>query len=47
MPGAGRRDNGAAGNEYGVVLSLTLKDFPSVSIPLDLDPNPTGRGGRE
>jgi hypothetical protein len=41
------RDNGANGNEYGVVLSLTLKDFPSVSLPLDLDPNPTGRGGRE
>jgi LPS-assembly protein len=41
------RDNGAAGDEYGLVLSFTLKDFPSVSIPLDLDPNPTGRGGRE
>lgn len=40
------RDNRGT-NEYGVVLSLTLKDFPSVSIPLDLDPNPTGRGGRE
>lgn len=40
------RDNRGA-NEYGIVLSLTLKDFPSVSIPLDLDPNPTGRGGRE
>jgi LPS-assembly protein len=34
-------------NEYGLVLSLTLKDFPQVSIPLDLDPNPTGQGGRE
>jgi len=41
------RDNGVNGNEYGVVLSLTLKDFPGVSIPLDLDPNPTGRGGHE
>lgn len=40
------RDNGDT-NEYGVILSLTLKDFPSVSVPLDLDPNPTGRGGRE
>lgn len=40
------RDNGGT-NEYGVVLSLTLKDFPNVSIPLDLDPNPTGRGGSE
>jgi lipopolysaccharide export system protein LptA len=40
------RDNRGS-NEYGIVLSLTLKDFPSVSLPLDLDPNPTGRGGRE
>lgn len=40
------RDNRGT-NEYGVVLSLTLKDFPNVSIPLDLDPNPTGRGGNE
>jgi hypothetical protein len=40
------RDNRGS-NEYGIVLSLTLKDFPSVSLPLDLDPNPTGRGGPE
>ena len=40
------RDNRGT-NEYGVVLSFTLKDFPNVSIPLDLDPNPTGRGGHE
>lgn len=40
------RDNRGE-NEYGVVLSFTLKDFPNVSIPLDLDPNPTGRGGSE
>lgn len=38
------RDNQGS-YEYGVVMSLTLKDFPQVSIPLDLDPNPTGRGG--
>lgn len=38
------RDNRGA-NEYGLVVSLTLKDFPQVSLPLDLDPNPTGRGG--
>jgi hypothetical protein len=40
------RDNRGS-NEYGIVLSLTLKDFPSLSLPLDLDPNPNGRGGRE
>ncbi|MEZ0277313.1 MAG: LPS-assembly protein LptD [Roseimicrobium sp.] len=40
------RDN-LGENEYGLVLSFTLKDFPNVSIPLDLDPNPTGRGGSE
>ncbi|QIF03974.1 LPS-assembly protein LptD [Roseimicrobium sp. ORNL1] len=40
------RDNRGE-NEYGLVLSFTLKDFPNVSIPLDLDPNPTGRGGSE
>jgi len=40
------RDNGAdAANEYGVVFTLTLKDFPQVSLPIDLDPNPTGQGG--
>ena len=26
-------------------LYFTLKDFPQVSVPLDLDPNPAGRGG--
>ena len=31
-----RRDN-RINKEYGVVLSLTLKDFPSVSLPLELD----------
>jgi hypothetical protein len=40
------RDN-LGEKEYGLVLSFTLKDFPNVSIPLDLDPNPTGRGGSE
>ena len=33
-------------NETGVLFTLTLKDFPSISVPLDLDPNPTGYGGR-
>ena len=31
------RKNGAAGaNDFGIVLTLTLKDFPQVSIPFDL-----------
>jgi hypothetical protein len=38
------RDNGSA-KDYGFIFSLTLKEFPQVAIPLDTDPNPTGRGG--
>jgi hypothetical protein len=34
-------------NEYGLLLSLTLKDFPQVNLPLDIDPNPSGRGGSQ
>ena len=34
--GLTRRDNRIE-KEYGVVFSLTLKDFPSVSLPLDID----------
>jgi len=30
-------------DQVGVVLSFTLKDFPSVYVPLDLNPNPTYR----
>ena len=30
------RDN-RLDNEYGVVLSFTLKDFPSASLPLKMD----------
>ena len=37
------RDSRGA-NDYGVVLTFTLKDFPQVSVPIDLDPNPAGRG---
>ena len=31
-------------NDFGIVLNFTLKDFPQISIPLDLDPTPQGRG---
>ena len=34
--GLTRRDN-RIDKEYGIVFSLTLKDFPSVSLPLDID----------
>jgi hypothetical protein len=40
------RDNRNGESDFGLMFSLTLKDFPQVSIPLDMDPNPTGRGGR-
>ncbi len=33
--GLSMRDNRLV-NEYGLVFSLTLKDFPSVSLPLDI-----------
>ncbi|MES2705955.1 MAG: LPS assembly protein LptD [Verrucomicrobiota bacterium] len=39
--GATIRDNRGA-KDYGVIFSLTLKDFPSVRIPIDYDPTPGG-----
>ena len=33
--GVSMRDNRLE-NEYGLVFSLTLKDFPSVSLPFDI-----------
>jgi LPS-assembly protein len=44
--GAMIRDSRNGLSDYGLLFSLTLKDFPQVSVPLDMDPNPTGRGGR-
>jgi len=41
------RDNRDGEQEVGILVSFTLKEFPQLSIPLDLDPNPTGRGGSE
>jgi len=43
--GALVRDNRGV-SDFGMIFSMTLKEFPQVSIPLDTDPNPTGRGGR-
>lgn len=41
------RDNRSGLSEYGLLFTLTLKDFPQASIPLDIDPNPSGRGGSQ
>jgi lipopolysaccharide export system protein LptA len=41
------RENRGGPNDNGIILSLTLKDFPQVNIPLDIDPNPSGRGGNQ
>lgn len=41
------RDNRGGQDDNGIILSLTLKDFPQVNIPLDIDPNPSGRGGNQ
>lgn len=43
--GALVRDNRGV-TDMGLIFSMTLKEFPQVSIPLDTDPNPTGRGGK-
>ncbi len=32
------RDNSGGDNEYGILLSFTLKDLPSVNLPFDFDP---------
>jgi LPS-assembly protein len=45
--GAMVRDNRRGLQEYGILMSFTLKDFPQVSVPLDIDPNPSGRGGSQ
>jgi hypothetical protein len=41
------RDNRNGQAEMGILLSLTLKDFPNLTLPLDFDPNPSGRGGSQ
>ncbi len=42
--GVNIRDNGGV-TDYGFVLTFTLKDFPSVRIPLNLDPESLTGGG--
>jgi hypothetical protein len=41
------RDNQNGASDYGILLTFTLKDFPQFNFDLDIDPNPTGRGGRQ
>ncbi len=41
------RNNSAGGknvNDYGVVLTFTLKDLPDVKLPISIDPSSTGSG---
>lgn len=41
------RDNRNGASDFGILLSFTLKDFPQLNFDLDVDPNPTGRGGKQ
>lgn len=41
------RDNRNGASDFGILLTFTLKDFPQFNFDLDIDPNPTGRGGRQ
>ncbi|MFN0076966.1 MAG: LPS assembly protein LptD [Prosthecobacter sp.] len=41
------RDNQGGAADFGILLSFTLKDFPQLNFDLDVDPNPTGRGGKQ
>ena len=45
--GAMQRDNRNGQSEIGLLFTLTLKDFPNLTVPLDIDPNPSGRGGNQ
>jgi hypothetical protein len=45
--GALSRKNRGGENNLGLILSFTLKDFPKINLPLDIDPNPSGRGGNQ
>lgn len=42
--GAIVRDNRGGEDEYGILLSLTLKAFPKITVPLDLEPAAGGGG---
>jgi LPS-assembly protein len=39
------RDNRNGVSDVGLLLTLTLKDFPKLNFDFNIDPNPTGAGG--
>jgi LPS-assembly protein len=39
------RREGKEVNDYGVILTFTLKDLPNVRVPLSFDPSGTAGGG--
>ncbi len=41
--GASVQDN-RGGSDFGLIFSLTLKEFPQVTIPLNMDPSPSSGG---
>lgn len=41
------RNNRGGQTDSGIMLTFTLKDFPNFTIPFDIDPNPSGRGGSQ
>ena len=45
--GAMVRDNRNGVSDFGILLGFTLKEFPKLNFDLDIDPNPTGRGGNQ
>ena len=40
------RENRTGPNEYGLLLTFTLKDFPAISLPINLDPQGQGIAGK-
>ncbi len=41
------RDNRGGASDVGILLTFSLRDFPQFNFDLDIDPNPTGRGGKQ
>ena len=41
------RDNRGGEDEFGVLLSFTLKDLPSIALPLNFDPQSQLQGSDE
>ena len=41
------RDNRNGVSDVGLLLTLTLKDFPKLNFDFNMDPNPTGAGATQ